>query len=31
MNFKAEAEDIHSDNVTAFLLKETARPAGLLK
>ena len=30
MNFKAEAEDIHSDNVTAFLLKETARPGGRL-
>jgi MoxR-like ATPase len=31
MNFKAEAEDIQSDDVTAYLLKTVERPAGLLK
>jgi MoxR-like ATPase len=31
MNFKAEAEDIHPDDVTAFLIKTIDRPAGLLK
>jgi MoxR-like ATPase len=30
MNFKAEAEHISSDDVTAVLLKEVARPGGLL-
>ena len=31
MNFKAEAEDIHPDDVTAFLIKTIDRPSGLLK
>jgi MoxR-like ATPase len=31
MNFKAEAEDIRSDDVTNFLLKTIVRPVGLLK
>lgn len=31
MNFKAEAEDIHPDDVTAFLIKTIGRPPGLLK
>ncbi len=31
MNFRAEAENIDSDKVTAFVVKETARPEGLLK
>ena len=31
MNFKAEAEEIHADEVTSFLLKTVVRPAGLLQ
>jgi MoxR-like ATPase len=31
MNFKAEAEEIRADDVTAFLLKTIVRSAGLLK
>jgi MoxR-like ATPase len=31
MNFKAEAEEIHADEVTSFLLKTVVRPAGLLR
>ena len=31
MNFKAEAENIHPDDVTAYLIKTIARPSGLLK
>jgi MoxR-like ATPase len=31
MNFKAEAEEIHADAVTSFLLKTVVRPAGLLR
>jgi MoxR-like ATPase len=31
MNFKAEAENIHPDDVTAFLIKTIDRPSGLLK
>jgi MoxR-like ATPase len=31
MNFKAEAEEIRTDDVTSFLLNTVVRPAGLLK